>query len=226
MKKIILSVLFLAFNIMSQGQENTPFEGEIVYETYENYSDYILKMPNSIYFNGVHKIRLILKGNWMHMIDETTGCHIIVNNESAQEIMKAQNQKKTRGTLGALSTLSQNRSNNSCSFVHFCDHTKTGLDMSDAPGTQYILSSGVISYADGSKAPVTTNTYSKKEEAKNILEQNCPLYAGQIVRKMGGMDQTYDIKTWVSDKLIAPEGYKGNLYGLDVPGIALKWAMK
>lgn len=226
MKKFILSVLFLAFNIMSQGQENTPFEGEIVYETYENYSDYILKMPNSIYFNGVHKIRLILKGNWMHMIDETTGCHIIVNNESAQEIMKAQNQKKTRGTLGALSTLSQNRSNNSCSFVHFCDHTKTGLDMSDAPGTQYILSSGVISYADGSKAPVTTNTYSKKEEAKNILEQNCPLYAGQIVRKMGGMDQTYDIKTWVSDKLIAPEGYKWNLYGLDVPGIALKWAMK
>ena len=50
MKKYLLTVMFLAFTIMSQGQENTPFEGEIVYETYENYSDYILKMPNSIYY--------------------------------------------------------------------------------------------------------------------------------------------------------------------------------
>ena len=79
MKKLFLSVMLLALAVAGKAQE-TPFEGEIVYETYENYSDYILKMPNSIYFNGVHKVRLILKGDWMHMIDETTGCHIIVNN--------------------------------------------------------------------------------------------------------------------------------------------------
>lgn len=53
-----------------------PFEGELVYETYENYSDYILKMANSIYFNGVHKMRLIVKGDKVHVIDETTGAHV------------------------------------------------------------------------------------------------------------------------------------------------------
>lgn len=228
MKKTLFTALMLVFFAISgKAQEETkPFEGEIVYETYENYSDYILKMPNSIYFNGVHKIRLILKGEWMHMIDETTGCHIIVNNAAAKAIMDKQDKKKTRGALGALSTLSENRSNNSCAFVHFCDHTKTGLDMSDAPGTQYILSAGDISYADGSKAPVTSNTFAKTEDSKNIFEQDCPLYAGRIVRKMGGMDQTYDIKAWVSDQQVAPAGYNWNLYGLDVPGIALKWAMK
>lgn len=58
---------------------NGVFEGEIVYETFENYSDYILKMPNSVYVNGVHKMRLIVKGDKMHMIDETTKCHTIVD---------------------------------------------------------------------------------------------------------------------------------------------------
>lgn len=226
MKRLFFAAMLLCFALIANAQEKTPFEGEIVYETYENYSDYILKMPNSIYFNGVHKVRLILKGDWMHMIDETTGCHIIVNNAAAKAIMEAQGKKKTRGTIGSLSTLSKNRSNNSCSYVHFCDHTKTGLDMSDAPGTQYMLGSCEISYANGSKAPLIKNTFAKTNESMNVLNQICPLYAGQIVRDMGGMNQTYDIKAWVSEQLIAPEGYKWNLYGLDVPGIALKWAMK
>lgn len=43
---------------------------------------------------------------------------------------------------------------------------------------------------------------------------------------MGGLSQSYDVKAWVSNELGASEGYKWNLYGLDIPGIALKWAMK
>ena len=207
-------------------QRGEPFEGEIVYETYENYSDYILKMANSIYFNGVHKVRLIVKGDWMHMIDETTGCHIIVNDAAARAIMNAQGKRKSRNTADLLSNLSKNRSNNSCSYVHFCDHTKTGLDMSDAPGTQYMLSPGEIYYADGTTAPITQYTFDKTAETKNILGLNCPFYEGTVARKMGGMDQSYDVKAWVSDDLTAPAGYNWNLYGLDVPGIALKWATK
>ena len=226
MRKLFFVFLLGLLSVAGRAQEKIPFEGEIVYETYENYSDYLLKMPHSIFFNGVHKIRLILKGEWMHMIDETTGCHIIVNDAAAQAIMSAQGKKKSRGTLGALATLSENRSNNSCSYVHFCDYTKSGLDMSDAPGTQYIMSSGAISYADGSKAPVKSYSYEKTGDSKTILDMTCPLFAGKIVRSMGGMDQTYDVKTWVSEKYAAPAGYKWNLYGLDVPGIAMKWAMK
>ncbi len=55
------------------------FEGEIVYETFENYCEWINKMPNSVYVDGVHKVRLIVKGSKMHMIDETTQCHTVVN---------------------------------------------------------------------------------------------------------------------------------------------------
>ena len=42
--------------IQIKAQSNEKFEGEITFETYENYSDYILRTGNSIYFNGVHKI--------------------------------------------------------------------------------------------------------------------------------------------------------------------------
>ena len=205
----------------------TPFEGEIIYETYENYSDYILKMSNSIYFNGVHKIRLIVKGDKMHMIDETTGCHIIADNAAAQAIMGVQNSKQVKGgVFGLLSNLSKNRKNNSCSYVHFCDHTKSGLDMSDSPGTMYFLNPGEMTYADGTKAPLTENTFTRTTDSKNILGQDCPLYAGKITRNMGGMSQSYDVKAWVSNEMGASGGYKWNLYGLDIPGIALKWAMK
>lgn len=55
------------------------FEGEIIYETFENYSEWIRKMANSVYVDGVHKMRLLVKGNKMHLIDETTKCHILVN---------------------------------------------------------------------------------------------------------------------------------------------------
>lgn len=208
--------------INSDMPESASFEGEIVYETYENYSDYILKTGSSIYFNGVHRIRLIIKGHWMHMIDETTGCHIIVNDAAAKAIMAKLDKKQKMSLI----TLAESQSNNTYSYVHFCDHTKSGLDMSDAPGTQYFLHPGEMTYATGQKAPMMKYTFAKTDDKKMIMNQECPLYAGQIVRDMGGMPQTYDVKAWVSDRLKAAEGYKWNLYGLDIPGIALKWVMK
>lgn len=57
--------------------QSDTFEGEIAFETFESYSEYINKMPNSIYVDGVHKMRLIVKGNKMHLIDETLKCHIV-----------------------------------------------------------------------------------------------------------------------------------------------------
>lgn len=81
LKTVLTSVLLLLGTINqvnAQGKEK--FEGEITFETYENYSDYLLRMGNSISFNGVHIMRLILKGDKMHLIDETTKCHIIADN--------------------------------------------------------------------------------------------------------------------------------------------------
>ena len=230
MKKLfLLTVLSLFTALTNRAQESTAFEGEIVYETYEQYSDYLLKMPQSIYFNGVHRVRLIVKGDMMHMIDETTGCHIIADNAAAKAIMnhgsgrgknnqsETSRRKRTNAYTkaydkaanngNALSNLAANRRNGGA-VVHFCDHTKTGLDMSDAPGIMYILGACDISYATGQKAPLKSNTFAKTDETLTIMEQNCPLYAGRIVRSMGGMDQTYDVKTWVSEELPASEGYK------------------
>ena len=62
--------------VLTAGQ---PFEGELEIETYENYSEYLQRMGNSLYFNGVHKLKIILKGSKVHVIDETTGCHVIAN---------------------------------------------------------------------------------------------------------------------------------------------------
>lgn len=203
-------------------QASAPFEGEIEYETFENWSDYMLKMPNSILFNGVHKIKLILKGDKMHKIDETTGCHIIVDNAAAQAIMAGQNANKKYSKARQ----SKDMKNASRAYVHFCDYTKTGLDMSDAPGTQYVLYPKEFSYVGGVKSPVKTYTFEKTNETKEMLGETCPLYSGRIVRDMGGMDQTYDLKAWLSPKWKAPGGYNWDIFGLDIPNIALKWAYK
>lgn len=169
------------------------FEGEIVYETYENYSEYVLKMPNSIYFNGVHKVRLIVKGGKLHVIDETTGCHSVSDDDN-----------KT--------------------FVHYCDHTKKGIDYSKNIESQLTLKPGDITY-NNFTSRVKSNTFAKKEKTVTILEHECTLYEGRMVRDMS-MEQTYDIKAYVSSDIPASSGYNYSISGLNIPNIALKWILK
>ena len=173
MKKICiaLTVMFCAL-VQNISAQETPFEGEIVYETYENYSDYLLKMANSIWFNGVHKMRMIMKDTKMHVIDETTGVHLI-------------------GDIA------------NKSLVHFCEATKTGIDFSNNIESQLVLI--------------------KKSE---LLGQQCSLSEGRIVRTMGGMDQTYDVKTLTADNIPAPQVFPYNLLGLEVKNLPLKWIYK
>lgn len=80
-------MLLMGLNHQVKAQSNETFEGEITFETYENYSDIFKKMSNSIYFDGVHKQRLIMKGNRMHLIDETTKCHIVADNNVLQTVL-------------------------------------------------------------------------------------------------------------------------------------------
>lgn len=217
MKKLLF-VTCLSMLAATSPAQNVPFEGEIVYETYENYSDYIKKMANSIYFDGVHKIRLILKGDKMHMIDETTQCHVIAT---------ADNASQTESNSNARGRAKNAKEQGGASYVHFCDLTKTGMDFGKNIDMMRVLKNGDLVYPNGGgTAKLTTNTFAKTETKKNILENECTLYEGRMIRKMGGMDQTYDLKTYVSSSLTAPAGYSWNLYGLDIPGIALKWIQK
>lgn len=194
LRYLCIVILFVGVSsIVNAQNEAKSFEGEIVYETYENYSDYILKMPNSIYFDGVHKVRLIVKGGKLHMIDETTGCHSVSDDINQ-------------------------------TFVHYCDYTKTGMDYSKNIESQLFLKSGDITY-NGFTAKLKSNTFVKTDKSVDILEHTCSLYEGSILRDMS-LDQTYNIKAYVASDLIAPSGYAYHLFGLDIPGIAMKWILK
>lgn len=210
--RFIFIFVFVFGALFAKAQGNKPFEGEIELETYENYSDYIKKMPNSIYFDGVHKLRLIVKGDKMHLIDETTKCHTIVNAAIANPILEGKMDKKSMGQT-------------SNGYIHFCDYTKTGMDFSKNSAMMCALGQIDLTYPDGSKAELIKNTFAETSTVQTILDKKCKLYEGDIDHKMGGMDQKYHVKAYVSD-LIAPNGFKFAFYGLNTHGIPMKCAMK
>jgi hypothetical protein len=195
MKKICiaLTIMFCAL-VQNISAQETPFEGEIVYETYENYSDYLLKMANSIWFNGVHKMRMIMKDTKMHVIDETTGVHLI-------------------GDIA------------NKSLVHFFEATKTGIDFSNNIESQLVLINRDINYSH-TVGKLKEYTYADQNKKSELLGQQCSLSEGRIVRTMGGMDQTYDVKTLTADNIPAPQVFPYNLFGLEVKNLPLKWIYK
>jgi hypothetical protein len=195
MKKICLTIVTLLVALVQNGYaQEAPFEGEIVYETYENYSDYLLKMANSIWFNGVHKMRMIMKGDKMHVIDETTGVHLIGDCS-----------KK--------------------SLIHFFESTKTGIDFSNNIESQLVLVNRDINYSH-TVGKLKEYTYADQNKKSELLGQQATLWEGRIVREMGGMDQTYDIKTLTADNIKAPAVFPYNLFGLEVKNLPLKWIYK
>lgn len=194
LKKVLCAlILFMGVNLNINAQGSEAFEGEITFETYENYSDYLLRMANSISVNGVHKVRLILKGDKMHLIDETIKCHVLADNSVP-------------------------------SYVHYCDLTKTGMDYGKNIGSMQLFANRTFEVG-GSASPISSYTFAPTETKKTILDNECVLYQGDVNRKMGGMEQKYEVKTYVSD-IKAPAGYKWFMPGLDIPGIALKYSYK
>ncbi len=194
MKKITSIISFFLFALCINAQEiPAAFEGEIVYETYENYSDYMLKMPHSIFFNGVHKIRMIVKGDKVHIMDETTGCHTMADAGS-------------------------NR------FIHYCDHTSSGLDYSADFESQLVLLPRDITYSNFT-AKLKANTIALTGDTTEILGHKCAVYQGEMERDMS-MIQKYEIKAHVATDIPISKGYSYGIQGLDVPGMPLKWIFK
>lgn len=189
---ILLCSTVLA-TVHAQDETIAPFEGEIVYETYENICDWMVRMGNSIYFNGVHKVHLTVKGSKFHQYDETTGCHVVGDSDTQ-------------------------------TFIHYCDHTKTGMDFSKNIEGQLMLLPRDITY-NNFTAVLKSNTFSKTDSTKTILGHECNLYSGTMVRDMS-MLQTYDIWAYVASDIPAPAAYNYHIWGMDVPNIALKWIFK
>ncbi len=212
-KFLVAVVVFITVNtLMANAQEQKPFEGEILFETFEQYSDVIKKNPVSVYFDGVHKVRLILKGNKMHLIDETTKCHILVMD--ADVVEKASQQALVREKT----------------YIQFCDLTKSGYDFAKQPHgaygmlTQWNLSGpngigGIVTW------PVTEYSFKPTTTQEVIQGHNCTLYEGNINRFTGDIDYKYSVQAYVTD-IPAPKSYPLALNGLQLPNIAMKWIQK
>lgn len=199
--KFMLCITALLTSVHIQAQNSEAFEGEITFETYENYSDIFKKMPNSIYFDGVHKMRLILKGEKMHLIDETTKCHVIADDKINQSTIKGE---KANGN----------------GYVHFCDLTKTGLNSS-----KMIKDVAFLMKSDSPNSGISEYTFDKTDKKETIKGENCTLYQGNIKHSYGGMDLNVMMQAYLSDTA-APSGYTWSLWGLQMPNIAMKWVMK
>ncbi|MDR0988551.1 MAG: hypothetical protein LBM06_03690 [Prevotellaceae bacterium] len=211
-KKFFYSLgMILCVTFIARAQESKPFEGEILYETYENCSDYIKEMGNSIYFDGVHQVRLILKGNKMHLIDETTKCHILADADIALPASKRE--------------LTKAQEKNGNAYVHYCDMTKTGMDFTKLMSMMAVLAPWPPTYPDGSKGEPFSYTFAKKDKTKVVLDETCSLYEGDISYTAGTLKQKYFVQAYVSD-IEAPAGYPWSLYGLQIPGIAMQWIQK
>lgn len=224
-KKVIFALMWIiGFSASVSAQSTAVFEGEIELETFENYSDYIKKMPNSIYFDGVHKIRIIVKGDKMHLIDETTKCHTIADAGLVDKLLKSEDtgtSPRKRGSLGAHNA----GSTAEYAYVHYCEHTKTGMDLTENAPLMLPLLQQDLKYADGMTSPLSTNTFAATSTTKDILDTSCKMYEGDINHTMGGMYQNYHVKAYVSDTP-APAGLKCAFYGLDVPGVLTKCIIK
>lgn len=186
--------------VLTAGQ---PFEGEIELETYENYSDVMLQIAPGIHFNGVHKARLILKGNKMHLIDTTIGLHTIVVDENTSA-----NGKKDSEPF----------------YAHFCELTKTGIIYK---GEQLRLLQQMNQEQDlsGRKDSSLINTYAPTSTTKVILDKTCTLHQGEIIRKNGFTEVRFEIKAWVSD-IPAPPVYRWYTSCFEASNILLKYITK
>ncbi len=193
-------------------QEQKPFEGEIVYETFENYSDMLKKNGGgaSVYFDGAHKMRLILKGSKMHLIDETTKCHVIVDADVLDALLNGEGKKKEWFD----------------GYVHFCDLTKTGYDFTKDGSSYLFLAPGAIKNGYGVTTPAASDyKYVETSEKEDILGKECIKYKGQLSRNYSGMQYKYGVYASVSD-IPAPKVYPWAVYGLQTSNILMKWAFK
>lgn len=186
--------------VLTAGQ---PFEGEIELETYENYSECAMQVCPGIFFNGVHKARLILKENKMHLIDETTGLHNIIVDENTSA-----NGKKDSEPFHA----------------YFCELTKTGI-IYKGEQLKLMRQKNQEQNLSGQKDSSLINTYAPTSTTKVILDKSCTLHQGEIIRNDGLTDTRFEIKAWVSD-IPAPPIYRLYTGFFDAPNILLKYITK
>lgn len=197
---ILLALTLLSMHIQAQDL----FEGEIVYETHVNLSPDMAKQET--YFgklNGVHKGRLIVKGNTMLQVDETTHLQILyIPYADADKTLK----------------LGENKSD--YVMIYYCDElegalvqevemnsllSNRDLNCLDLPGSEYVPEIGKLKSYD----------FKERGEIKRILNKDCSLYSGTIVRNIV-VDSKHKFDAWVDKSIRMPKVYSLINYGIDI----------
>lgn len=186
----LFAILFLGFVSSIHAADVTTFEGEIQYRNFENHSSLIRRFSSGMAYNGARDIKIIMKGNKMHVIDESMHIHTIFLPDEDKVIL-------------------------------YSDVAKKGLFTS--------YKEFVPTYYELFSPSKKTNQYSiKNMNERQYKDEKCSVYSGQIIITPEGTTNstTTDAELWVSHKYKIDKCYLNYIYGIDVPGVVLKWSYK
>lgn len=71
---LLMFMLLVGMNISAQ----SIFEGEIAYRNFENHSKTVRRFSKGMAYNGARNVKVLLKGNKMHIIDESMHLNTLV----------------------------------------------------------------------------------------------------------------------------------------------------
>jgi len=190
MRFVALFVFILLTNLLTYSQ--TLFEGEIDYRNFENHSKAVRKLSKGMVYNGARNVKVLIKGNKMHIIDKSMHLNTLLLPDEGYVIV-------------------------------YNDLLKKGLKCSYTNYTMsYMSQYGPKEYIPGQK-----KNYEVKAtgEIKEIQDEPCKLYKGTVTTTVDGASPTVTaVEVWCSTKYKVDPVYQNYLYGVEIPGVAVKWA--
>lgn len=86
MKKLTTVLLLLCMALMASAQDKY-FEGELIYDNFENHSKIVIKLSKGMAYNGKRVVRVLMKGSTIHMIDEVLHFHTLLKPDEDKAII-------------------------------------------------------------------------------------------------------------------------------------------
>lgn len=169
------------------------FEGEINYRNFENYSKPVRKFSKGMAYNGARNVKVLIKGNKMHIIDESMHLNTLLLPDEDRVIIY--NDLLKRGLQ--------------CSYGNY---TTTYM-------STYSPKPNVVGQTKDYKVEIT----GKKN---TLLGHVCGNYKGTVTAKTSASSPAVTtVDVWYSTEYEVNPIYNFYLYGIESPGIAMKWTI-
>ncbi|MDE7397491.1 MAG: hypothetical protein K2M98_07170 [Muribaculum sp.] len=108
-------------------------------------------------------------------------------------------------------------------YVTFIDELKKGLSYENNLDAILMLAPRDTKIYGKYLQKLLSNTIAVTGTAQNIDGHDCVEMKGTIVREQGGMESKFGIKVFCDSAIAVPSGYAAAIYGLEVPGLPMKW---